>query len=465
MIGPQCDDEVSIAQMIMRTLGAEYEHKRNVRDKYLNLLDSDEDLVARNCLYKNQGTLCDECEKISTTVDELEWKEHGAPYDLNSIMQLSSGICASNMESSNKNFITEKDSSIIAQNTQLSAEDIIGLNNLYCPAYNLYNFCDGYNPLDIFQGNLNTIRYPLSYRCDGTVHCFDGSDETHCKCLTTYCAGASQVCALSGECECKNNFQQGGEAAQHEDDNSCYPDYDAACPEGLCDFTQKCEIKSNTETCVSILQCGSKQEWTNAKPNNLEYSFQTILTANMGEVAATCATHVEINSQVYNRTTQIINNHPVYEHFQNSEVFSRYICFRGDIGWVQTSRLINNCDISCGIEWYYPVDVACIESSSNIRIMTWDIIHSLWRSFEQVLCSSTGGSSQTNDIDEFGCYKVYDGVVRGASILDECKEGGHTCTSPHMMCLVWYYIIFINQSFSLDKLYQLYQLYQLITGI
>ena len=36
MLGPQCSDKVSVAQMIMRTLGAEYEHKRKLRNKYLS---------------------------------------------------------------------------------------------------------------------------------------------------------------------------------------------------------------------------------------------------------------------------------------------------------------------------------------------------------------------------------------------------------------------------------------------
>jgi len=48
---------------------------------------------------------------------------------------------------------------------------------------------------------------------------------------------------------------------------------------------------------------------------------------------------------------------------------------------------------------------------------------------------SENGPSQTGEVDEFGCHKEYDGVVKGASILDECSQGDHTCTSEHASCL------------------------------
>ena len=88
-------------------------------------------MISRNCRYNGASPLCDSCSKISTDIDDLEWKELGAPYDLNSIMHLPSGFCPENMKPINNKFMKTKKNEIIQQSTKLSAEDIIGADSTY----------------------------------------------------------------------------------------------------------------------------------------------------------------------------------------------------------------------------------------------------------------------------------------------------------------------------------------------
>ena len=83
----------------------------------------------------------------------------------------------------------------VTPNSRLSSEDIISLKNLYCPMYNLYNYCDGYDPLTTYE-EIHKIRFPVSFRCNGISDCFDGSDEQNCGCSEKYCPGASQLSGL-----------------------------------------------------------------------------------------------------------------------------------------------------------------------------------------------------------------------------------------------------------------------------
>lgn len=46
--------------------------------------------------------------------------------------------------------------------------------------------------------------------------------------------------------------------------------------------------------------------------------------------------------------------------------------------------------------------------------------HSIWRSFQNVVCGFTGNQ---RTVDQFGCHKGYDGVIRGANIINECHNG------------------------------------------
>ena len=57
ILGPFCDDKTTISQMILYTLGAQYEHKRKLRNKYLSFAEDEDDLILRNCLFKNQDSL------------------------------------------------------------------------------------------------------------------------------------------------------------------------------------------------------------------------------------------------------------------------------------------------------------------------------------------------------------------------------------------------------------------------
>jgi len=47
------------------------------------------------------------------------------------------------MDSIKEDFITSIIGPLIERG-QLSAEDILGIQNLYCPHFNTYNFCDTY---------------------------------------------------------------------------------------------------------------------------------------------------------------------------------------------------------------------------------------------------------------------------------------------------------------------------------
>jgi hypothetical protein len=43
--------------------------------------------------------------------------------------------------------------------------------------------------------------------------------------------------------------------------------------------------------------------------------------------------------------------------------------------------------------------------------MVWDTVHSMFRSFEQVLCS--GGTGEATEYrDEFGCLSTFDGKIK-----------------------------------------------------
>ena len=70
--------------------------------------------------------------------------------------------------------------------------------------------------------------------------------------------------------------------------------------------------------------------------------------------------------KVYNRTETFVNNHPVYANSQNHAGFTRFICFRADVGWVLVKKIVNNCEVPCGIDWYFPADRTCLEGEDSL---------------------------------------------------------------------------------------------------
>ena len=91
--------------MIFLTLGAQYEHTRQIRGKFLKFDATEDDMISRNCQFGGQSLLCDNCLKISTEIERLEWKEHGAPFDPLSIMMIPSGICSTSLTPINSNYL------------------------------------------------------------------------------------------------------------------------------------------------------------------------------------------------------------------------------------------------------------------------------------------------------------------------------------------------------------------------
>ena len=90
-------------------------------------------------------------------------------------------------------------------------------------------------------------------------------------------------------------FFQAGETS------ACYPQYSSLCTESYCSKTgEKCEIKSNTQTCLSKSFCGAEIQHNHLLPNNLEYRLVDSFHGTTG----TCSSHVEINSKVFNITDQ-----------------------------------------------------------------------------------------------------------------------------------------------------------------
>jgi hypothetical protein len=73
-IQPKCDDSVSLGQMLLYTLGAEYEHRRKIARNYLTFAFEESEIRIRNCRYNGSPLTCTGCSRISSGVTDFDHK-------------------------------------------------------------------------------------------------------------------------------------------------------------------------------------------------------------------------------------------------------------------------------------------------------------------------------------------------------------------------------------------------------